>query len=174
MWCAPKDLVAAEPSPRLSREDLMELVRSTFESLLGMSVAAEACDRVICDLNRMMGGVHIAGAWNGLVLLLPTETFMRQAAAAMLDVPPVQVAMADIEDALAELCNVLGGGVKSLLPGPSALALPMVLHGSNYAVRLPRCKLLAGLRFSCQQQPLELRVLEQRVGEAAACGTPPA
>lgn len=165
--------VPTKTSPRLSRAVLMDLVRSAFESLLGMPVAAEECDRVVCDLNRLMGGVYIAGAWNGLVLLLPTETFVRQATAAMLAVPPPQVTMADMEDALAELCNVLGGGVKSLLPGPSTLALPMVLHGSNYAVRLPRSTLLAGLRFSCQQQPLELRVLQQHVPGEVGCGSPP-
>jgi chemotaxis protein CheX len=154
----------------ISRDDLMALVQSVWTSLLGLPVTTEACDRVVCDLNRLMGGVHIAGAWNGMVLLLPTETFVRRAASAMLGIAPDQVTTPDIEDALAELCNVIGGGVKSMLPGPSTLALPMVLHGSSYAVRLPRSKLAAGLRFSCENQPLELRVLEQYVPQKAAVG----
>lgn len=147
----------------------MELVQSVWTSLLGLPVTPESCERVVCDLNRLMGGVQIAGAWNGLVLLLPTEMFVRRAAALLLDVPADRVTLTDMEDVLAELCNILGGGIKSLLPGPSTLALPMVLHGSHYAVRLPRSTLLAGLRFSCEQQPLELRVLQQHVLQAAGC-----
>jgi chemotaxis protein CheX len=152
--------------PTISREALKELVHSVWSLFLGLPVEAEECDRVVCDLNRLMAGVHIAGAFQGLVLFLPTEAFMRKATSVLLDVPPERITMPEIEDALAELCNMLGGGVKSLLPGPSTLALPMVLHGSQYALRLPRSTLLAGLRFSCQQQPLELRVLQQRAATA--------
>ena len=32
----------------------------------------------------------------------------------------------DIEDGLGELANVVGGNVKAVLPGPSALGLPVV------------------------------------------------
>ena len=32
----------------------------------------------------------------------------------------------DIDDALGELANVVGGNVKAVLPGPSALGLPEV------------------------------------------------
>jgi chemotaxis protein CheX len=153
---------------RISRDELMHLVQSVWTSMLGLPATIDAGDRVVCHHHQLVGTIQIAGAWNGLVLFLPTEPFVRRATSMMLGTMSSHVSMAEMEDALAELCNVLGGGVKNMLPGPSTLALPMVLHGSNYAVRLPRSRPLIRLRFSCENQPLELRVLEQHVPQPAA------
>jgi hypothetical protein len=40
--------------------------------------------------------------------------------------PPTVVDDEDVADALGELANVLGGNIKSVLPGPSALGLPKI------------------------------------------------
>ena len=40
--------------------------------------------------------------------------------------PPTVVDDEDVADALGELANVLGGNIKSVLPGPSALGLPQI------------------------------------------------
>jgi chemotaxis protein CheX len=39
------------------------------------------------------------------------------------------VSDADVADAVGELVNMIGGNVKSLMPGPSALSLPVVAAG---------------------------------------------
>ena len=44
---------------------------------------------------------------------------------------PGEPAEADIADALGEIANVIGGNLKSTLPGPSLLSLPVVTTGSS-------------------------------------------
>jgi chemotaxis protein CheX len=144
----------------VGNEQLLEIAQSIWSSMLGLAASPDRSESLVRDPIGLMASVHIAGAWNGLVVFLPTATFARRAASLMLAMPPDSVSMAEIEDAVAELSNIIGGSVKALLPGPSSLSLPVVLHGSQYAVRMPRTRLAANLRFTCEGQPLEIRILE--------------
>jgi chemotaxis protein CheX len=71
--------------------------------------------------------VTIAGPWTGATVLTTGRATAEDLARALLKehAPPVLDAE-DIEDALGELANVVGGNVKAVLPGPSALGLPQV------------------------------------------------
>ncbi len=71
--------------------------------------------------------VTVAGPWTGTVVLTCSRTTAEDLARCLLaeHAPPV-VDAEDIADALGELANVVGGNVKAVLPGPSALGLPAV------------------------------------------------
>jgi hypothetical protein len=71
--------------------------------------------------------VEIVGPWNGAVVLTTGRTTAEELARCLLaeHAPPV-LDDEDIEDALGELANVVGGNVKAVLPGPSVLGLPEV------------------------------------------------
>ena len=76
------------------------------------------------------GVVTVTGEWHGLVTIEMGDTVARRLTAQMLalpaDEPPVD---ADIADAVGEVVNMVGGNVKSLMPGPSSLSLPTVAAG---------------------------------------------
>jgi chemotaxis protein CheX len=58
------------------------------------------------------------------------EHVARQLTAEMLAIPsPVEVADGDVADAVGELVNMVGGNLKSIMPGPSSLSLPSVAAG---------------------------------------------
>jgi chemotaxis protein CheX len=69
--------------------------------------------------------VTISGPWNGTVVITCgrdtaeelTRTLLRGHA-------PAELEAEDVEDALGEIANVVGGNIKAVLPGPSALGLP--------------------------------------------------
>ena len=69
--------------------------------------------------------VEIVGPWNGAVVLTTgretaealTRCLLREHAPEVLDDE-------DVDDALGEIANVVGGNVKAVLPGPSVLGLP--------------------------------------------------
>jgi hypothetical protein len=71
--------------------------------------------------------VAVGGPWTGSVVITCgrttaeelTRSLLREHAPAVLDTE-------DVEDALGELANVVGGNVKGVLPGPSVLGLPEV------------------------------------------------
>jgi chemotaxis protein CheX len=71
--------------------------------------------------------VEIVGPWTGAVVISTARSTAEQLARCLLrqHAPPV-IEDEDIEDALGELANVVGGNVKAVLPGPSVLGLPEV------------------------------------------------
>ena len=71
--------------------------------------------------------VDITGPWNGsVVLTCAPATAEALTESVLMTRPPTVVDDEDVADALGELANVLGGNVKSVLPGPSVLGLPQI------------------------------------------------
>jgi chemotaxis protein CheX len=71
--------------------------------------------------------VTVSGAWDGMISVeVPTE-MAEEVTRRMLAVD--EAADEDVADAVGELVNMIGGNVKSLMPGPSALSLPVVAAG---------------------------------------------
>lgn len=69
--------------------------------------------------------ITVSGPWTGAVVLTCSAAATEGLARAVLRLAPEEEALAeDVEDVLRELANILGGNVKSLLPGPSSLGLP--------------------------------------------------
>jgi chemotaxis protein CheX len=147
----------------VSHEQIFELVEAIWSSMLGLAITTNGGENFVRDAAGLTASVQISGKWNGVILLIPTERFARRATAIMLDKPEASLEMVDILDAVGELCNMIGGGIKSLLPGPSTLSLPTILQGSQYAVRIPKTRMISQLSFACESQPLEIRVLEGMV-----------
>jgi chemotaxis protein CheX len=116
----------------LSIQDLLDA--ATVES-----IAQEAWSALVGDdefLVPLPGGlpddalsswVEIVGPWTGTVVLTCGRSTAEELSRSLLKehAPPV-LDQDDIEDALGELANVVGGNVKAVLPGPSVLGLPEV------------------------------------------------
>ena len=83
--------------------------------------------------------VDVRGPWNGAVVITTGRSTAEQLSRELLKehAPPV-LEDEDIEDGLGELANVVGGNVKAVLPGPSALGLPEV--GSAPAAGPDTCR----------------------------------
>lgn len=73
--------------------------------------------------------VTVSGEWHGMISVeLPAE-MADQVTRRMLCLDDGALPDEDVADAVGELVNMIGGGVKSLMPGPSALSLPVVAAG---------------------------------------------
>jgi chemotaxis protein CheX len=83
------------------------------------------------------GVVQISGAWDGAVAVQCGEPLVRRAAVLMFGMPPEAVTSAEMQDALGELANMVGGNFKALLPEPSHLSLPVTVEGDDFRLRLP-------------------------------------
>lgn len=100
--------------------------------------------------------VSINGGWQGYVTVELGAAVAADLTAKMLALPADEpVADGDVADAVGELVNMIGGNVKSLMPGPSVLSLPMVAagraaHSSELAeaIRFDACWRDQPLRFS--------------------------
>lgn len=142
-------------------EQFWELIETIWSTMLNLPVLRARA--LAHESSGPAASVRLHGAFRGVVQFLPSERFARRATARMLDVPEDSLTSADVDDAMGELCNMLGGGVKSLVPGPTGLSLPSVSRRSRPAPSVQRRQVAAELRFTCEGEPLEVRVLNDQV-----------
>jgi chemotaxis protein CheX len=76
--------------------------------------------------DRVTACVHLSGAFTGSVVVQCSDSAARDAAAVLFAVAPDDVTDHEVVDAIGEIANMVGGNVKSMLPGPSNLSLPAV------------------------------------------------
>jgi chemotaxis protein CheX len=74
-------------------------------------------------------GVSVNGGWEGTITVEVSGVLAQTLTQLMLGAEPGSVDDAEIADAVGELVNMVGGNVKSLMPGPSTLTLPNVAAG---------------------------------------------
>jgi chemotaxis protein CheX len=105
--------------------------------------------------------VSVTGAWRGHVVVSCSAAASRSVAAALMGVDLADVTPEDVTDAVGELANIIGGNVKSLMPEPSALSLPVVLIDGNSG--WPSVIEVCRLDGMWLDEPLSVRVLESSV-----------
>jgi chemotaxis protein CheX len=111
----------------VSPDDVAIITQDVWASFLQVSIEQIAVDDgPLAGRPSMVGAVRVTDAWFGAVVLEMTPGLARSVAATMFDSTPEVVTESEIVDALGELTNMVGGNVKSLLPAPSQLSLPIV------------------------------------------------
>nr|WP_204332349.1 chemotaxis protein CheX [Geodermatophilus sabuli] len=99
--------------------------------------------------------VAVVGPWTGsVVLTCGRETAEQLTRALLREHAPAVLDDEDVADALGELANVVGGNVKAVLPGPSALGLPEVGVAPRAVASADTCRVDALWRG----QPLTISV----------------
>lgn len=135
-------------------EIVSELTRLIWDTVVGLSAEDAPASEVTGDY---VTSVDITGAWEGTVSISFPARLAGQVAAAMLACSVDQTTPTEIRDAVGELANMVGGNVKSLLPGPSRLSLPRVEHLPG---GLPTNG--ASMCFQCAGQTFRVTVTETR------------
>jgi hypothetical protein len=131
--------IAGDSGERRRRSDAPPVITELIDEATVQGIAEEAWSALVGDeefLVPLPGGlpddavsswVEIVGPWNGAVVLTTGRSTAEEIARCLLaeHAPPV-LDVEDVEDAMGELANVVGGNVKAVLPGPSVLGLPEV------------------------------------------------
>ncbi|BEP15088.1 hypothetical protein acdb102_33990 [Acidothermaceae bacterium B102] len=121
----------------VSPDDVCIIAQDVWASFLNVHIDQIAVDdAALAGQPSIVGAVRVADAWFGAVVLELTPGLARQVAATMFETTPDVVTESEVVDALGELTNMIGGNVKSLLPAPSQLSLPMV-SPSVWATTVP-------------------------------------
>ena len=129
--------------------ELAQIVESVFESMLGLEVHECAGPWFACG-DRLTSAVHLAGTWNGAVLL---ECNRRQAcsfAARFLSMDLTDTVDDNVRDVLGELANMIGGNLKSVLTPGIRLSMPSVVDG-DYSLRVCGAAVRKRLAFQCTE-----------------------
>jgi chemotaxis protein CheX len=106
--------------------DVQTVVEEVWASFLGTT------DPLVVGLPADLeagwsAAVTVTGAWEGMISVELPTTAAEEVCRRMLGVE--DTVDEDVADAVGELVNMIGGNVKSLMPGPSVLSLPVVAAG---------------------------------------------
>ena len=144
----------------IGTHEIHEVVRSIWETVLGWDIQPSSpSEPSRKDPGCKTGFVQIAGAWEGAIVCISSESLVRRAGGVMFGMNPDALTVELLHDALGELTNMVGGNLKALLPGPSFLCLPAVVDGSDYSVCVPSAWPVIEVEFSSQAEPFTVKLL---------------
>lgn len=143
--------------------DIRQLTEHIWMTSLGLAIHPSAKKEWVPNGGEriLASCIQITGFWEGALALLCPEGLARRVAAIMFSLEPEAVTMEQVQDALGELANIIGGNIKAMLPNLCHLSLPVVAEETDYKVRVPGSRLLKQFAFECQGQPLLLSLLER-------------
>ena len=102
---------------------LNQIAQSVFQTMLEIELFPG--DMELAD-DCLVTMIEIGGAWSGTMSLVFSPDLARNAASQMLKLATNDVTTTDEHEVAAELANMIGGNLKSLLPSPSKLSLPII------------------------------------------------
>lgn len=141
-----------------SADDLEVITREVWTSFLDGDPAGLLPGGAGVVSERVTGCVHLSGAYVGSIMLECSAAAARDAAAALFSMQPGDVTHGEVVDAIGELANMVGGNVKSMLPGPSVLSLPAVVHGQ---LAVPGAQVVREVRLTWRNEPLTVSLWQQ-------------
>jgi chemotaxis protein CheX len=147
---------------QLQETDITQIVTTIWQSVLGVD-CVQSADFPQTSAGCLATCVQITGAWQGAVILSCPEAFAARAATVMFDTPVEDRKLTDMQDAIAELTNMIGGNLKGLLPVTDAcqLSLPAVIAGADFTTRIPGSRLIHRIALDCGGQTIVVNVLEK-------------
>ena len=114
--------------------------------------------------NLVTAHIKISGHWQGVIALTIEHGLAQQLAVKMFAIEQGQVTDDEIHDAVSEMTNIIGGNIKSILPQPSKLSLPITdLKGSPF--HFPFTQQLSRVIFDCMGKSFMVTIhqaLEQK------------
>jgi chemotaxis protein CheX len=137
--------------------DIVVIAQDIWASFLDLPLEPVPAGTVDVSAMPMVGGVvTVHEAWSGAVQLETSAAFAAMAARRMFAADG-NVTEAELDDALGELTNMIGGNIKSLLPAPSHLSLPSVGHAVGLAA-VPGFTPISRVGFLAAAEPVFITV----------------
>ena len=137
-----------------STEDIFTIAHNVLDTMIHVEAVLSEASPLDALPGELTGCIQISGAWQGAVILQSSERFARQAASQMLSLTEEEVTLADMQDVMAEITNMIGGNIKSQVPGPSYLSLPCVTTGNHFSFHLANSKAVNGVSFEVENESL--------------------
>lgn len=112
--------------------DIDDVTRQVWEHVLALTpttVHPDDCDPDDDRVCTVSSSVHIIGGWSGAVSLAMTPDLTLEIASRMFDATAEDLSAEEVDDAVGEMANMIGGNVKSLLGGVAQLSMPTVTRG---------------------------------------------
>jgi chemotaxis protein CheX len=142
--------------------EVAEIVESVFGNMLSLEVSRCGTPWFPGD-DRLTSALHLAGDWNGAVLLECDRSQACRFAGRFLSIDPPETVDDVVRDVLGELANIIGGNQKCVLThGVIRLSMPSVVDGTNYSLRVCAAEVRELIPFQCAEGLFWVTVLATR------------
>lgn len=133
------------------------IAQSIFSSMFNIDLVV-ATDPLTSSTDNLRATVHISGEWQGRVLLELSPELAGAAVAEMLLLSAQNVADTDRREVTTELVNMIGGNIKSALPGPSFLSLPSIASEEEFTEHLLHAELIDDVTLISEHGMMRVRL----------------
>ncbi len=138
---------------------VVTLASDVFRLTLGLELTPRESTPAVPAGRTIEGCVHVSGAWTGAVVLQCGRPLAERVAHIMFSCGTRKPVLADVQDAIGEITNMVGGNVKALNKDECSLSLPSVVEGSDFSLRIPGTTVLLSVPFDCEGHLLLVHVL---------------
>jgi len=145
----------------LSPSDVEQVTQTVWMALVEQELSRTTEDETDISGCFLTGCVQITGEWEGAIVVSCSHELAVNTTAFMFDMESSEVTPEDLQDAVGELANMVGGSLKGLVPGPSRLSLPTVIDGSDYSTRIPGSEQLVRACLNSQGEPIIVTVMKR-------------
>lgn len=143
-----------------AQQDICTLAEGVWQSILNLPIEL-APETAMNESEMMAGCVQITGGWQGAVCLNCDSRLAARAASIMFGTEADASSKSEMQDALGELVNMIGGNLKGLINEPCQLSLPTLVDGSDYSLRIPRSNVILRVPLRCEGFALEVVIREK-------------
>lgn len=138
--------------------ELTTFTTSVWGSFLQMEVQQNEKPFELERDDYLTASIHITGAWNGLVAVDCPRSLTHKAAEKLF-MQTGKVSYEEEADSLAEVANMIGGNLKSRLPQPSALDIPVVSM-EEVNEKNPEMELITQVTFECEGEQFRVSIFK--------------
>lgn len=136
-----------------------QIIENVFQTMMGMEV--RLVDTPFPPAGELITAVvSLAGTWKGAVLVECGLEGALLFTSRMLGVDLPASLNDDVRDALGELANMVGGNLKSVLPGGVGLSLPTVVWGQDYRMQICRAGKMSRWVFESDEVTFAVGLVE--------------
>lgn len=130
----------------LKKGVLVDVVANVFKTMAKLEVRPNIASPNILPVAVMVG---LGGDEKRMAVIMRMgEALALRSAGAMLEDKTMSWGPA-AEDAVSELCNIIAGNLKPHIRSGLSLSLPILVHGSDFAIRSPRLAVCQSESFEC-------------------------
>ena len=142
---------------QLLSDDVAAIVQEVWSSMLGLDIAPVDAPAKVAG-PAIAGSVGVTGASDCLIAMEMGVDTAKLVGATMFMMGVDEIEMGDVIDAVGEMTNMVGGNIKSLLPEPSTLSLPVVAQGESPTLKVVGGQNLLSQVFMCGEGPVLVSV----------------
>jgi len=142
-------------------DDVVAITENVLKTMLDFDVATTEFSAHPKSADQISSFVQISGAWEGTVFVESSLGLARDIAGGMFGVNTNSVSDEDLKDALAEITNMVGGNIKSLVNSPSYLSIPGIAKEHTSAELATPARIVVQKTFVCRDELLRITLCEQ-------------